>query len=139
MARWIWKSSPTKTTLNALNIKINEVKNKLLNIINLATISALTAVENKIPSNLVKEYDTKISEIEKKITDHDHDKYITTPEFDKLTAENFATKLAQANLASKSGIANFVKNRDFDNKPKKLNKKVTSNKTKHLLVKNELK
>ena len=127
------------TTPIALNIKINEVKNKLLNIINLATISALTAVENKIPSNLVKEYDTKISEIEKKITDHDHDKYITTPEFDKLTAENFATKLAQANLASKSGIANFVKNRDFDNKPKKLNKKVTSNKTKHLLVKNELK
>ena len=127
------------TTPIALNIKINEVKNKLLNIINLATISALTAVENKIPSNLVKEYDTKISEIEKKITDHDHDKYITTPEFDKLTAENFATKLAQTNLASKSGIANFVKNRDFDNKPKKLNKKVTSNKTKHLLVKNELK
>ena len=127
------------TTPIALNIKINEVKNKLLNIINLATISALTAVENKIPSNLVNEYDTKISEIEKKITDHDHDKYITTPEFDKLTAENFATKLAQANLASKSGIANFVKNRDFDNKPKKLNKKVTSNKTKHLLVKNELK
>ena len=127
------------TTPITLNIKINEVKNKLLNIINLATISALTAVENKIPSNLVKEYDTKISEIEKKITDHDHDKYITTPEFDKLTAENFATKLAQANLASKSGIANFVKNRDFDNKPKKLNKKVTSNKTKHLLVKNELK
>ena len=127
------------TTPIALNIKINEVKNKLLNIINLATISALTAVENKIPSNLVKEYDTKISEIEKKITDHDHDKYITTPEFDKLTAENFATKLAQANLASKSGIANFVKNRDFDNKPKKLNKKVTSNKTKHLPVKNELK
>ena len=127
------------TTPIALNIKINEVKNKLLNIINLATISALTAVENKIPSNLVKEYDTKISEIEKKITDHDHDKYITTPEFDKLTAENFATKLAQANLGSKSGIANFVKNRDFDNKPKKLNKKVTSNKTKHLLVKNELK
>ena len=127
------------TTPIALNIKINEVKNKLLNIINLATISALTAVENKIPSNLVKEYDTKISEIEKKISDHDHDKYITTPEFDKLTAENFATKLAQANLASKSGIANFVKNRDFDNKPKKLNKKVTSNKTKHLLVKNELK
>ena len=127
------------TTPITLNIKINEVKNKLLNIINLATISALTAVENKIPSNLVNEYDTKISEIEKKITDHDHDKYITTPEFDKLTAENFATKLAQANLASKSGIANFVKNRDFDNKPKKLNKKVTSNKTKHLLVKNELK
>ena len=47
----------------------------------------------KIPdvSNLVKkkkktDYDTKIREIEKKVTDHDHDKYITTPEFNKLTA-----------------------------------------------------
>ena len=42
-------------------------------------------------SNLVKkkttDYDTKISEIEMKVTDHDHDKYITTPEFNKLTAE----------------------------------------------------
>ena len=27
---------------------------------------------------------TKISEIEKKITDHSHDNYITTPEFSKL-------------------------------------------------------
>ena len=66
-------------------------------------------VENKIPnvSNLVKktEYNTKISEIENKITtDHDHDKYITTQELIKLTAENFAVRLAQANLASKSGI-----------------------------------
>ena len=66
----------TKTTLNA---KINEVKGE-----------PLTAVENKIPnvSNLVKktDYNTKISEIENKITtDHDHDKYITTQEFNKLT------------------------------------------------------
>ena len=69
----------------------------------------------------------------------DHDKYITTPEFNKLTAENFAARLAQANLASKSDIANFVKKTDFDDKLKNLNKKVTSNKTKHLLVENELK
>ena len=40
-------------------------------------------------------YKTKISEIEKKITDHDHDKYITTPEFNKSTAENFPARLAQ--------------------------------------------
>ena len=50
----------------------------------LATTSALTAVENKIPnvSNLPKKtnYDTKANEIEKKITDHTHDKYITTLE-----------------------------------------------------------
>ena len=30
-----------------------------------------------------------MSVIEKKITDHYHDKYITTPEFNKLTAERF--------------------------------------------------
>ena len=43
-------------------------------------------------SNLIKktEHDTKICEIENKITtDNDHDKYITTQEFNKLTLENF--------------------------------------------------
>ena len=39
----------------------------------------MTAVENKIPgsSNLVKktDYDKKVNEIEKKIIDHNHDKY----------------------------------------------------------------
>ena len=117
---------------------------KLLKLLNgLATITALTAVENKIPnvSNLVKitDYNTKVNEIEKKITDHNHDKYITTPEFNKLTAENFAARLAQENLAAKSDIANFVNKTDFDEKLKYLNKKVTSNKAKHPLVENELK
>ena len=67
---------------------------------------------------------TNINEIEKKITDHDHDKYINTPEFYKLTAEDFVARLAQANLGSKSDIANFVKKTDFDDKLKKLNKKL---------------
>ena len=40
------------------------------------------------------DYNTKINEIEKKITDHNHDKYITTPEFNKLTSQNFAARLA---------------------------------------------
>ena len=70
------------------------------------------------------DYDTKISKIEKKITDHNHDKYITIPEFNKLTVENFAARLAQANLANKSDIANFVKKTDFDTKLKNLNKKL---------------
>ena len=48
------------------------------------------------------DYDTKVNEIEKKITDHSHDEYITTPEFNKLTAENFAPRLAQANLVTKT-------------------------------------
>ena len=109
-------------TTAALNAKINEVKGKIPNITNLATTTALTAVENKIPnvSNLVKktDYNRKICEIENKITDHDHDKYITTQEFNKLTSENFTASLKQANLASKNDTVNFVKKKDFDNKIK---------------------
>ena len=56
-----------------------------------------------------------------------------------LTVENLAARLAQGNLATESDIGNFVKRTDFDEKPKNLNKKLTSNKTKHLLVQNELK
>ena len=76
------------------------------------------------------DYDTKVNEIKKKITDHSHDKYVTTPEFNKLTGENFAARLAQSNLITKT---------DFDAKLSSLNKKITSNKTKHLLVETELK
>ena len=94
----------------------------------------MTAVENKRPnvSNLVKksDYDTKVHEIEKKITDHTHDKYITTPEFNTLTDENFAARLAQADLVTKA---------DFDNKLTDLNRKNFSNKTKDLGIKNGLK
>ena len=60
------------------------------------------------------DYNTKINEIEKKISDDNHDKYIT--EINKLTSENFVTRLKQANLSSKSGIANLVNKIDSDNK-----------------------
>ena len=60
------------------------MEGKILSISGLATNSALIAVENKIPNGggLVTktDYNTKISEIEKKIIDHNHDKYITTPD-----------------------------------------------------------
>ena len=93
-------------------------------------------LENKIPniSSLVKkkkkDYHTKITEIEKKLTDLNHDKYITTSEFNKLTAEVFGVRLARANLVTKT---------DFDDKLESLNQKINSNKTKHLLAENELK
>ena len=94
----------------------------------------MTAVENKIPdiSSLVKktDYNTKISEIEHKISDHDHDEYITTSEFNKLTIEKFKARLAQANIVTKA---------NFRAKLTSLNKKINSNKTRHLLVENELK
>ena len=61
---------------------------------------------------------TKNNEIEKKIADHNHDKYITTPEFNKLTSEDFIARLRQANLVNK---------KDFADKLKHLYKKITSN------------
>ena len=83
-------------------------------------------MENKIPnvSSFVKKtnYDTKISELEKKVTDHNHDKYITTPEFNTLSASVFNIRLAQANLITKT---------DFDAKLPSLNRKITSNKIKN--------
>ena len=58
--------------------KLTELENKIPNVSCLATETALTAVENKIHSvsSLVKktDYDTKISELEKKLTDHNSDK-----------------------------------------------------------------
>ena len=54
-------------------------------------------------------------------------------------AENFAARLAQVNLASKSDNVNFRKKTNFDDKLKKLNNKINSTKTKHILVKNEFK
>ena len=47
-----------------------------------------------------------------------------------ILASVFNARLAQANLITK---------RDFDVKLSSLNRKITSNKTKHLLVENELK
>ena len=114
----------TKTTFNRV----------ILSITNIATTTALTAVENELPDigNLVKKLTVtqNLLKLKKIITDHNHDKYITIPEFNKLTAENFAAKLVQANLVTKT---------DFDNKLISLNKKINSNKTKHLLAENELK
>ena len=56
------------------NTKASEIEGKIPSITGLATTSALTTVENKIPSvsTLVikTDYDTKISELEKKHTDH---------------------------------------------------------------------
>ena len=116
------------------NAKITEVEGKIPSITGLATNSALTAIENKIPdvSSLVKkaDYDTETSDIEKKISDHDHDKYITTPEFNTRVASVFNATLSQANVITKTV---------FDAKLSSVHKKITSNKTKHLLIENELK
>ena len=93
----------------------------------------MTTVENKIPnvSNLVKKTDhnTKVNEIEKKTTHHNHDKYVTTQEFNKLTTENFNARFVQANLVPK--LLLIIICPVFDNKLSRLNRIIVSNKTKH--------
>ena len=114
-------------------VKLTELENKIPDISNLATKTALTAVENKIPDvrNLVKktDYSTKVTEIENKVNVHNHDKYIDTPEFNELAADVFNVRLVQANLITKT---------EFVAKLSSLNRKITADKSKHLLVENEL-
>ena len=72
----------------------------------------------------------KLVSFKKRLTDHNHDKYITTREFNTLATDVFNARLAKANLVTKAA---------FDAKLSILNRKVTSNKSKHLLVENKLK
>ena len=101
--------------------KLTEL-NKIPHVSILATKTALTSVKNKISdvSSLVKKtnYNTKITEIEKELTDHNHDKYITTPEFNTLAADVINARLTQANLITKP---------DFHAKLSRINKKNTEN------------
>ena len=50
---------------------------------------------------------------------------LTTQDINKLKSENFASRLKQANLVTKT---------DFDNKLTSSNRKITSNKKKHLEI-----
>ena len=105
--------------------KLTELENKIPDIINSAT-----KIENKIPdiSNLVNKtgYNTKLTEIENKLTDHNHEKYIDTQEFNKLTADVFNARIAQANSITKT---------DFDIKLSSLNKKLLQIKQNTCLLK----
>ena len=86
--------------------KVTKLENEIPDVSNVAIKTALRVVENKIRSvsNLVKKtnYETKISELEKKLTDHNHDKYVTTPEFNTSAANVFNARLAKANLITKT-------------------------------------
>ena len=117
------------------NTKVTEMEGKIPDVSSLVTKSALTIVENKIPdvSSLVKkiDYNTKISEIENKVNNHNHDKYITTSEFNTMAADVFKARLAAQ--------TDLIRKPDFDSRLKKISDRVAKNKTKHLLVENELK
>ena len=89
---------------------------KIPDVSNLVKTTALTTVENKIPdaSSLVKktDYDSKVTEIEYKLNNHSHDKYITTPEFNTLAKDVFNARLAQTNLVAETIFENTVSSRD---------------------------
>ena len=76
------------------------------------------------------DYDTKITEIENKLNNRNHDKYISTPEFNTLAADVFNARLSRANLVTKT---------DFDNTVSSLNSKTVKNKAKHESIESELK
>ena len=71
----------------------------------------------------------KITEIDNKLNNHNHEKYITTLEFNTLAADVFNARLAQTNLITKT---------DFDATFSSVNRKITANISKNLIVKNEL-
>ena len=75
------------------------------------------------------DYNTKITEIENKLNNHNHDKYIDTSEFNKLAADVFNARLAQANLITKT---------DFDSKLLRIDRNITENKSKSLLDENKM-
>ena len=97
------------------------LKVEIPNITNLATASALTAVENKIPS--VSNLEDELMKLKKILLILIMANIELLQDF-KFTVEIFHLRLNRANLASKNDIANFVKKTDLDNKLKD----VTSNK-----------
>ena len=79
---------------------------------------------------LLRDYNTKITEIENKLNNHNHDRYITTLEFNTLGADVFNVRLVRANLVAKT---------NFDNTVSTLDSKIAVNKTKHECIENEFK
>ena len=54
----------------------------------------------------------KITEIEKKLTDHNHDKYITTPKLNTLATSVFNAGLTQETLVTKTNLDNGLSSLD---------------------------
>ena len=100
----------------------------------LAANTALTAVANKTPSvsSLVrkKNYDAKISELEKKFLIIIMTNILLPQSLNTLAASVFNARLPQANLITR---------RDFDAILSSLSRKNTKNKSKLLFVENKLK
>ena len=94
------------------NTKISEIEGKIHSITDLDTTAALTAVKNKIPlvSSLVKkkDYDTKLSDIERR--------YFTTSEYKKFTHDMRDEKIKENRLVNETAIAGFLNSVDLNRK-----------------------
>ena len=124
-----------KTDFNA---KISEVEGKIPSINGLATSSALTAVENKIPdvSSLIRktDFNTKVTEIDAKIPDvsslvkkTDYDTEIGNIKNDYVT-----------NAALNARHKDLIQKAKFDTEVKKINDKIASNSSEVLTSNNRL-
>ena len=139
-------SSFLSTTV--FNFKITEIENKIPNVNNLASKSELTAAENKIPSITGVATNSALNAVENKI--HDVDNLIKKKtDFNSKVNEledqipsitGLATNSALTVVENKiPDISSLVTETDFDAKLKGICDRVTSNKSKHLLIENELK
>ena len=56
-------------------------------------VKKVNAIQTSDTSNLVKrnDYDTKISEVEKKVLDHDHAKYFFTHDFNEISTSKISS------------------------------------------------
>ena len=110
------------------NTKVTELEGKIPDVSSLATKSALTVVENKIPdvSNLVKktDFNTKVTEIEGKIP----------------SITGLATNSELSAVENKiPDVSSLVKKTNLNAELKKNSDRITSNKSRHLQIENELK
>ena len=58
------------------------------------------------------DYNTKITDIENKLNNHNHDEYVATSEFNTLAADVFNARLAQANLITKTDCDAMLSSRN---------------------------
>ena len=109
------------------NTKVTEIEGKILDISSLAAKSALTVFQNKIPNINSLATKSALTVVENKI-----------PDVSSLVKKaDFNTKITEIE-GKLSDASNLVKKTDLDTKLKKISDRVTKNKSKHLLVENEI-
>ena len=135
------------TDTNALDDKIDKVEKKIPDVSDLVKKSALTAVENKIPDITSLATKTALTAVENKIPNvtsfvkkTDFDSKITEVEGKKPNISVLATNSSLTAVENKiPHISSLITKTEFDAKLKNVSDRVTNNKSKDLLLDNELK